>query len=317
MNNLIGKSEIYCITNIQTGKKYIGQAQCYYKNKDGNYYKAGYKKRFESHIYKAKNNTNGCRYLSHSILKYGEQNHTIEVIFTCPTEEANYWEIEYIKKYNTVIPNGMNIMEGGKCAVHSDETKKLLSESKKGKYTGENNPMYGKKHTEETIEKIKDALTGVALTSECKANMSKSHQENLQAGKLPPRRKFDLPKYIYHVKSKNKEGYEIRHHPKLKQKQFTAKTISLEENLQRAINYLKDENNPNNQKQEIQSKTYENLPRYIRQVRSEKYEGFEIKFHPTLANKKWTSMKMSMDEKLKIAKEYLDKGSETKSLSAT
>lgn len=80
---------------------------------------------------------------------------------------------------------------------------------------------------------------------------------------------------------------------------------------------VKDENNPNNQKQEIQSKIYENLPRYIRQVRSEKYEGFEVKFHPTLVNKKWTSMKMSMDEKLKLAKEYLDKGSETKSLSTT
>jgi NUMOD3 motif len=32
----------------------------------------------------------------------------------------------------------------------SDHTKLLLSQSKKGKYTGENNPMYGRNHSQET-----------------------------------------------------------------------------------------------------------------------------------------------------------------------
>lgn len=106
-----------------------------------------------------------------------------------------------------------------------------------------------------------------------------------------------------HVKSSNKEGYEVRHHPNLKQKQFTSKSITLEENLQRAIAYLADEKNPNNQKEQQTYQEYKNLPRYIRHVRSEKYEGFEVKYHPTLSNKKWTNMNLSMEEKLKLAKQ--------------
>ena len=42
----------------------------------------------------------------------------------------------------------------------SEETKRKLSESKKGKYTGENNPFYGKSHTEETKKKIGDTNRG-------------------------------------------------------------------------------------------------------------------------------------------------------------
>ena len=38
---------------------------------------------------------------------------------------------------------------------HSIETKKKISISKKGKYTGYNNPFYGKTHSFETIERIR------------------------------------------------------------------------------------------------------------------------------------------------------------------
>ena len=42
--------------------------------------------------------------------------------------------------------------------THSEESKRKLSESKKGKYLGENNPNYGKKHSEETRKKIKNSI---------------------------------------------------------------------------------------------------------------------------------------------------------------
>lgn len=60
---------------------------------------------------------------------------------------------------------------------------------------------------------------------------------------------------------------------------------------------------------------YNNLPRYVRHIVTEKYQGFEVKDHPTLKHKKWTSMKITMEEKLKLTKEYLEKSSETKRLS--
>lgn len=229
--------------------------------------------------------------MSSSIKEYGSHNHLVKLIWICPSEQANYWEAKFVRQFNTQEPNGLNIYRGGNLYDMS----------------GENNPMWGKTHSEETRKKISDALTGVPLTATCKKNMSKAHAKNMEEGRLPPRRKHnDLPKYIYHVKSANKEGYEIRHHPTLKQKQFTAKSITLEENLERAKAYLADINNPENQKEQRQSVIYENLPRYVRQVRSEKIEGFEVKCHPKLPNKKWTAMNLTMDEKLQKAKDYLE-----------
>lgn len=40
---------------------------------------------------------------------------------------------------------------------HSKQTKKILSDKNKGKFSGENNPMYGKHHTEETKRKLSES----------------------------------------------------------------------------------------------------------------------------------------------------------------
>ena len=37
---------------------------------------------------------------------------------------------------------------------HSDKTKQLISEHRKGKCAGENHPMYGKHHTEDALQKM-------------------------------------------------------------------------------------------------------------------------------------------------------------------
>jgi len=44
--------------------------------------------------------------------------------------------------------------------VYSDETRKKMSDAKKGKYIGSNNPFYGKQHSPETIEKIRKKSLG-------------------------------------------------------------------------------------------------------------------------------------------------------------
>lgn len=46
------------------------------------------------------------------------------------------------------------------------------------------------------------------------------------------------------------------------------------------------------------------LPKYIRKIRG-KYEGYCIDSHPLCKSKKFTSSKLTMDEKLTLAKEYL------------
>lgn len=50
---------------------------------------------------------------------------------------------------------------------HKEESKKLMSEKKQGVFDGEKNPMFGKKHNQETIEKIKQkALSQKKVTCE-------------------------------------------------------------------------------------------------------------------------------------------------------
>jgi group I intron endonuclease len=317
-DKFLGKSEIYMVINHWNGKRYIGQVKCYYDTRKG-FLKAGIEKRWTNHCNSArsKRQGTGSRYFENSINKYGYHNHTIKVIHICPEEESDYWETKFIRQYNTLIPNGMNIEKGGKRAPLSQETKDKLSKLKKGKYEGENNPMWNKTHSPESLEKMRIAHEGKPLSALHKQKMSESHTANYKEGKLPPRRKYtDLPKYIYHVKGSNKEGYEVRNHPKLKQRQFVSKTMTLEDNLKRAIAYLEDEDNAKYHKVSNERNYLGPLPRYIRHVQSERYEGFEVKYHPSLPDKKWTSMKITMEEKLELAKNYLlEESSETRCLS--
>lgn len=54
----------------------------------------------------------------------------------------------------------------------SEETRKKLSDAHRGKYAGENNPMYGKKHSDETRRKMSDA----------KKNMSEETRKKISIG---------------------------------------------------------------------------------------------------------------------------------------
>ena len=57
---------------------------------------------------------------------------------------------------------------------HTEESKKKLSKSLKGKYTGEKAYWYGKERDEETKQKISEAKKGKTLSEEHKSNISKS-----------------------------------------------------------------------------------------------------------------------------------------------
>lgn len=144
------KGCIYKITS-PTGRSYIGQTINLPQRKSD--YKALNCKK-QQKIY-------------HSILKYGWQNHTFDILEEIEHEIfyyeiANACEIYWIKFYDSV-KNGLNIQEGGKNCSLSQETRDKISAKHKGK-----------KHSEEHNEKVRLAAIGRKASDETKQKLSKA-----------------------------------------------------------------------------------------------------------------------------------------------
>lgn len=96
--------------------------------------------------------------IANAIRKHGHENFQIQLIEdNIPYSELDFKEIEYIKQYNCISPNGYNISYGGQAYRNEDERKRMSDRvlgDKNPMYGafGELNPFYGKKHTDETIE---------------------------------------------------------------------------------------------------------------------------------------------------------------------
>ena len=138
------KVYIYRIYFPASGKCYIGQTK-------------DLQRRMKEHL---KSGQVVCK----ALYKYDDW--AISVLHTCKTrDEANRIEIEEIRNFNSVVPNGYNVTAGGggmSGCTHTDEWKKEQSirlqgnQNGKGKNLGNKNGI-GYKHTTEAIEKIKQA----------------------------------------------------------------------------------------------------------------------------------------------------------------
>lgn len=151
---------IYETTNNTNGKKYIGQHTT--SNIDDGYLGSG-------------------KILKQAIDKYGKDNFSRKILaYANDEDELNELEKYYISKYNATESNEYyNIAEGGygnpRAGMNEEqlnEWKRNQIEAQKGKHEGENNSMYGKKHTEETRNKIREAHKGQKHTEEWKRNQS-------------------------------------------------------------------------------------------------------------------------------------------------
>lgn len=99
------------------------------------------------------------RKLYDSLCKYGVENHHFDLICPCYESKLEIYEEYFIKEYNTVnTEHGLNLRYGGGPGAMSEETKQKMSESKRGKFKGALNPMYGKKHSKETNEKRRQKM---------------------------------------------------------------------------------------------------------------------------------------------------------------
>lgn len=152
---------IYLTTNKITGKQYVGQ---HTKSEFDTKYKGS-----------------GVA-ITKAFKKYGEDNFECHIIDTATTQdELNDKEYVYVELYQTLTPNGYNLMEGGGCKGRpSNESKQKISETLTGKYTGEKNGMYGKHHTDKTKQKLSEAGKGRKLSDETKQKMSESQKKRCE-----------------------------------------------------------------------------------------------------------------------------------------
>ena len=128
---------VYKITNKKNGKIYVGQTI-----NDLEF-------RFNQHCRK------GC-YLYEAIKKYGVENFDKEIIDSAITrEELDKKETYWIKKLNSIYPNGYNLTYGGVHYEISEETRK-----KHKQYCGEKHPAFGTHLTEEHKRKLRETFSG-------------------------------------------------------------------------------------------------------------------------------------------------------------
>ena len=129
------------------------------------------------------------QHFNRAISKYSWENFLHEILFDNLTkEEAEQKEIELIAYYNSTNPKfGYNKANGGSSVgKHTEETKNILSKkAKKRLENPENNPMYGKHHTEEAKKKISEKATGRGHSKEAKQKMSEQRagEKNVMYGK--------------------------------------------------------------------------------------------------------------------------------------
>lgn len=115
-------SVIYKITNLVNNKIYIGQTI------------NSIDKRLKKHLSQV-NCTNICSALYSAFKKYGKENFIIEIVINgeYSKEELNQLEMFYIKKFNSLSPNGYNLQSGGNSFMVVESVKKQTSEKLKGR----------------------------------------------------------------------------------------------------------------------------------------------------------------------------------------
>lgn len=150
------KVYIYTLTDPKDGSvKYIGKT-----------FRLG--RRLRDHLYEAKKSNTPKNAWINKLLREGRKP-ILDIIDECYIKESNDLEIYWISQFKTWGFELKNYTNGGEGSYgvepwnkglkgvfnHSDDSKKKMSEKRKGLLKGENNGFYGKKHSKENIELFK------------------------------------------------------------------------------------------------------------------------------------------------------------------
>lgn len=202
INENIGKSGIYMWTNLLTGDIYIGQSGDLSK-RFRKYFTLSYLKSKEGFI------------ISRALIKYGYTNFSLSILEYCDKSDLLVREQYYLDKLNPQY-NILKIAGNSLGYKHSQESRDKRSKALKGVYTGiksalfgttyteetklkmslkrggENNHFYGKTHSEEYKELMRQKALNRKDLFETKDKISKSHGNPINIYEKCSSEKFQL-----------------------------------------------------------------------------------------------------------------------------
>ncbi|MGI0058133.1 MAG: GIY-YIG nuclease family protein [Nitrosotalea sp.] len=155
---------LYRITNTINGKIYIGQS-------------VDTVRRWYEHKRQAIQD-NSEMIISRAIKKYGSAVFEFEVIVSCKTwEDANDTETLLVQQFDCQTPKGYNIAAGGINAPKSEEWKEYMRQIKGG--------WIDREHSEENLEKNRQAHLGLKHSEETIEKQSVSMKKKIANGWMP------------------------------------------------------------------------------------------------------------------------------------
>lgn len=207
---------IYKITNPTNGKCYIGQTTRNPKRRWSKYKCLDCKGQIK---------------LYNALKKYGPNNFTYEIIVTgFDKNNLDFLEDTY-EIWCDSIDNGYNCKRGGANGKTSEETKRKISLSNKGRI----GTMKGKHHTKQTLQLLSKIHTGMRHSKDtklkiAKASMGRKHTDeakqkisNTHKGKVKTyehRRKISIIQRQRTIEERNKIQEKRKHNDNEKIRQF-------------------------------------------------------------------------------------------------
>lgn len=199
---------IYKITNKITNKCYIGETK-----------KSNPELRWNEHKSKIKKGI-GCPALQDAVKKYEIENFKFEILIICFDDDRYKFEKEYIEKYNSIVPNGYNLTTSGEGGgfygkKHSNETIDKIKKTLKERY--DNNPELRKENSERVKQLFKDKNYRLKISeglknSEKWQNAKKGNLNNRKHSEETKNKIRDAIKKKYSEQTDNKPNINIEKH---------------------------------------------------------------------------------------------------------
>ena len=205
--NFIPEAEIYKITCNINDKTYIGATKKYMGKLMQKWGGHGRWVRHCRDAFIEDRPDYDCE-LHKAIREYGKDSFTLKILCSCDVEDLDEHEKYYIKKYNSIYPNGYNMTEGGKDGKHCD----FANEKKKGK---------------------KPECTETAKENMSKGQIGKRYEKKERKNEEDK----DLPKYVYAIRKEGKiVGYQVKKFPMgIETPEYIYKTYKNKNNIAKAL----------------------------------------------------------------------------------